>query len=365
MSRTPGVANINKGLHCITQVAIISHRAGLSHLGLQPGAMVGLFSNNNTEWVVAEHACYMYGLTTVPLYDTLGVDAVEHIIGATETTLIFATCDHASLLIDNASKLGSLKTIVLMDTPTEEIVKKSSDAGINAICFKDLEKTGSDYPSEKAVLSGETIATICYTSGTTGLPKGVVLSHANLLSFVATTETYGKNGMIPQLFPTDVYCSYLPLAHIFERIILASLTYVGARIGFFQGDTLKLMEDLSELKPTLFASVPRLYNKIFDKIRSGIKAKGAFATALFEKGYGSKKDFLKKGYKSHLLWDNILFNKIKAKLGGNVRFMLSGAAPIAAEVIEFMRICFGVDFVEGYGQTETSGAAVTVTFFKL
>ena len=337
--------------------------AGLANLGLAPDQMVGIFAANCPEWVITEHACFMYGLVTVPLYDTLGVEAVEYIIGATEATIIFVEFRNADLLIDTASiadsKIKSLKTIVLIDKINPEILKKALDAGINAILFVDLEKSGSDHPSTRPEVSGDTIATICYTSGTTGVPKGVLLSHTNLLAFVASAELYGYLKQITKFGRDDSYLSYLPLAHVFERILQATLTNVGARIGFFQGDTLKLMDDICELKPTIFASVPRLYNRIFDKIRAGLKTKGSTVEKLFERGYATKKMFMEKGYKTNLFWDKLVFSKIKGALGGNVRLMLSGAAPIAAEVIEFMRICFGCDFVEGYGQTETSGGAST------
>lgn len=179
----------------------------------------------------------------------------------------------------------------------------------------------------------------------------------NLLSFPAGTERQLELGEMYEFSTNDVYLSYLPLAHIFERIVQQTVVNHGARVGFYQGDTLKLMDDLAELKPTIFASVPRLFNRIYDKILAGVKAKGGVAAALFNRAYATKKEYLKKGYNNHAFWDAIVFSKIKARLGGNVKFMVSGAAPISADVIDFMRICFCASFVEGYGQTETTGAA--------
>jgi long-chain acyl-CoA synthetase len=160
-----------------------------------------------------------------------------------------------------------------MTAATEEVVKKAAEAGLTVVSIEDLEKEGAEHPSEKASVTGDSIATICYTSGTTGLPKGALLTHTNILSFAAGVYNYIDMKEIYNFSSEEVYLSYLPLAHIFERIVLALITNKSGRVGFYQGDTLKLMDDLAELKPTVFASVPRLYNRIYDKINAGVNAK--------------------------------------------------------------------------------------------
>ena len=116
------------------------------------------------------------------------------------------------------------------------------------------------------------------------------------------------------------------------------------------------------LRPTIFVSVPRLFNSIYTKVYSEIKAKGGIAEYIFKKGFEAKKAELKKGAVRHFIWDTLVFRKIKKKMGGRVRLMMCGAAPIGSHVVDFMRICFSVNFVEGYGQTETTGAATSVCF---
>jgi long-chain acyl-CoA synthetase len=171
-----------------------------------------------------------------------------------------------------------------------------------------------------------------------------------------------KKGMMLKYDHNDSLLSYLPLANIFERIIHAVMTFWGARIGFYQGDILKLMEDLEILRPSIFPSVPELYKRIYDKVLAGVKAKGGgIVEKLFNAAYEAKKKGIKRGNTSHWLWDRLVFSKIKAKLGGNIRLMISGAAPIDPNMVEFLRICFSVTFVEGYGQTETTGAATLVS----
>ncbi|KAI8919305.1 hypothetical protein DFJ77DRAFT_487409 [Powellomyces hirtus] len=330
--------------------------------GLKADSMVGLFSINRPEWVIAEQASFTQSCITVPLYDTLGNEAIEFIVNETETTTIAATSDKAKVLINMKEKIPSLKLIVVMDdeNATEALASLGKDKDVEVIAITALEKEGAVEPVTGTLPNKDTIATICYTSGTTGQPKGVLLSHENLMSLCGATRVQGPTGDIIKYNNQDSYISYLPLAHVFERSIQVCLTYVGARIGFYQGDTLKLLDDVGELKPTIFASVPRLFNRIYDKVLQGVKAKGGVAAMLFNKGYAAKKANLANGNVHHFLWDALVFSKVRARLGGRVRVMFCGAAPISADVMDFLRICFSASVHEGYGQTETSaGASVT------
>lgn len=159
----------------------------------------------------------------------------------------------------------------------------------------------------------------------------------------------------------DIHISYLPLAHVMERAVFAMLTGCGAQVGFYQGDTLKLLDDVGELKPTIFVSVPRLFNRIYDKIWANVKAQGGLKETLFRMAFESKRSNLQSTTK-HFLWDAIVFGKVRARLGGRVRLMLSGSAPLLPEVMEFMRVAFGCEVCEGYGQTETSAGATIVLY---
>jgi long-chain acyl-CoA synthetase len=166
-----------------------------------------------------------------------------------------------------------------------------------------------------------------------------------------------SHGQLYQFSKKDVHISYLPLAHIFERCIQTTIVYFGGSIGLYQGDTLKLLDDVAELKPTLFISVPRLYNRIYDKVLSGVKATGGLKAKLFEWAYASKKYWLSRGYIRHTIWDALVFGKVREKLGGRVQVMVTAAAPISADVLDFLRICFSTPVAEAYGQTETTGGA--------
>ncbi|GJR62563.1 long chain acyl-CoA synthetase 6, peroxisomal-like protein [Tanacetum coccineum] len=183
--------------------------------------------------------------------------------------------------------------------------------------------------------------------------EGAVLSHGNMVENVAG-GTIGT-----KFYPLDVYISYLPLAHIFERSNQIILAYYGSSSGFYQGDNLKLLDDIAVLRPTLFCSVPRLYNKIYDGTINAVKSTGGLKEKIFNVGYNAKRQALLKGKIASSMWERLVFNKIKDKLGGRVRYLFSGASPLSPDVLDFLRVCFGCYMVEGYGMTETS-CAITI-----
>lgn len=230
----------------------------------------------------------------------------------------------------------------------EHLPSLPSTTGMKLLSYTRLLSQGRSSMQPFCPPKPEDIATICYTSGTTGTPKGVVLSHANLIASVAGMTLSIK------FYPSDIYISYLPLAHIYERANQITSAYYGVAVGFYQGDNLKLMDDLATLRPTIFSSVPRLYNRIYAGITNAVQTSGILKQRLFNAAYNSKKQAVMNGRKPSPMWDRLVFNKIKDKLGGRVRLMTSGASPLSPDVMEFLRVCFGCLVMEGYGMTETS-----------
>ena len=191
-----------------------------------------------------------------------------------------------------------------------------------------------------------------YTSGTTGDPKGVKLSHNNILASARCSITRTL------LNPGETLISYLPYTHSFEQALLGFTLCQRLRIGFYTGDPANIVSDCQALQPNFFPSVPRLYNKIFAKLRDGFDQLTGCKRWMADKAMASKmSNYEANGAVTHGCWDAIIFKKMRALLGGEVRFMVTGSAPIEKQVIDFLKICFSCPIVEGYGLTESSAGS--------
>ncbi|XP_029621767.1 long-chain-fatty-acid--CoA ligase 1 isoform X2 [Salmo trutta] len=332
------------------------HR-GHSHTG---DKHIGIFSQNRPEWTISELACYTYSLVCVPLYDTLGLEAIEYIIDqAAISTVICDLVDKVRLILDCVSgKEHTLKTIVLMEAFDEELVARGQQSGIEILSLKDVEAVGKAHHQQPLPPTPEDLALICFTSGTTGNPKGGMLTHGNVIAncaaFIKITEVHCM------LNVHDIHMSYLPLAHMFERVVEGVILVHGARIGYFQGDIRLLMDDLKTLQPTVFPVVPRLLNRMFDKIFG--QANSSLKRWLLVFASRRKHAEMMNGVvRKDSLWDKLIFQKVQNSLGGRVRLMITGAAPVSPTVLTFLRAALGCQFYEGYGQTEcTAGCTMSV-----
>ncbi|RUS76771.1 hypothetical protein EGW08_015478 [Elysia chlorotica] len=333
--------------------------AGLVKLGLKPvnSTRVGIYSQNRPEYIIADQAFFRHSMCGVPLYDTLGDEAVDFIVNQADLSAII--CDKnvkAKTLLDRRKAFPVLDTIILMEPAEEEIKAKAKAEGVRLLQMHEVETLGKDNPTAPTPPKPEDLCMVCYTSGTTGLPKGVMLSHGNLVSCISGALRVLDVCNLT-LTTEDVLISYLPLAHSYERVIEACFLGVGARIGFFQGDVKKLMDDIKELKPTIFPSVPRLLNRFYDKVLSGVNA-SRVKKFLFNMAINSKAKELKKGViRNNSVWDKLVFKAVQAALGGRVRAITTGSAPISGTVLNTLRCIVGCPVLEGYGQTENSAVS--------
>jgi len=329
--------------------------------GVNPREHIALYSKNRTEWQIVDIAMQSIGVVTVPLYDTLGPDAAEYIMENAEC--VACITDVGGLKNVLSSRNSYLKLVVVLPPRTfdpkkkfdeyETQLQKASSSTYKVVSFHDILEKGKQNPHPAVPPTGNDLATICYTSGTTGVPKGVTLTQNNLM-----TDCLGIFSNSP-LYPEDTIISYLPLAHMYERIMEITCVRAGGRVGYFRGDTLLLLEDIGACRPTVFCGVPRLFNRIYYKIMTQINESGFFKRQLFHWAYNWKKKNLQTDgvVKSNL---DFVFSKIRNAFGGQVRMMVTGSAPISPVVMEFLRICASCLVLEGYGQTETA-ACVSAT----
>ncbi|KAH8495806.1 hypothetical protein Peur_055496 [Populus x canadensis] len=322
--------------------------SGLIYHGIPKGSTIGIYFINRPEWMIVDHACSAYSYISVPLYDTLGPDAVKYIVNHAVVHAIFCVPQTLNMLLSFLSEIPSARLIVVVGGIDDQMPSLPSSTGVQVVTYSKLLSQGRSSLQPFHPPKPENIATICYTSGTTGTPKGVVLTHGNFIASVAGIS------LSTSYSTSDIFISYLPLAHIYERVNQVMTVYCGVAVGFYQGDNMKLMDDMAALRPTIFCSVPRLYNRIYAGIMNAVKASGGLRERLFNAAYNAKKQALLNGKNPSPMWDRLVFNKIKDRLGGRVRLIVSGASPLSPDVLEFLRICFGGRIIEGYGMTETT-----------
>ncbi|KAL0973937.1 hypothetical protein UPYG_G00213180 [Umbra pygmaea] len=321
---------------------------------------IGIFAQNRPEWTISELACYTYSLVAVPLYDTLGDEAISYIIDkASLSSILCDVAEKAVLVLKCVSgRKHSVRTIIVMEPFGDDLVAEGKKCDIDVLSLGQIEAVGKAHHLQPVPPSPEDMAVICFTSGTTGNPKGAMLTHKNIVSNISAFVKLIEFQM--KLDHNDVHISYLPLAHMFERTVQGLLMMHGGRIGFFQGDIRLLMDDLATLRPTVFPVVPRLLNRMFDKIYG--QANTSLKRWLLDLAYKRKEAELLSGIvRRDSIWDTLLFRKVQASLGGRVRLMMTGAAPVSATVLTFLRAALGCQFYEGYGQTEcTAGCTLSV-----
>uniref|UniRef100_A0A8C1XU10 Arachidonate--CoA ligase n=1 Tax=Cyprinus carpio TaxID=7962 RepID=A0A8C1XU10_CYPCA len=317
---------------------------------------IGIFSQNRPEWTISELACYTYSLISVPLYDTLGTEAIGYILEkACISTVVCDVPEKAKLLLDCVSgRQHTVKTLILIENFDADLVSRAQQCGIDIVSLKDTEVNKPRIVCSNLCITPVNAVDACVCVWW-GNPKGAMLTHRNVVSNSSAFIYVTKVPSCP-IGPQDVHISYLPLAHMFERVVQGLILVHGARIGYFQGDIRTLMDDLMTLKPTVFPVVPRLLNRMFDKANSPLKRR------ILEFAFRRKENEMKSGImRRDSVWDKIIFKKVQASVGGHVRMMLTGAAPISATVLTFLRAALGCQFYEGYGQTEcTAGSTTTL-----
>ncbi|KAM3717774.1 Long-chain-fatty-acid--CoA ligase [Dirofilaria immitis] len=353
------------------QVYIASHKVGsaLLQLGIDAGegSRIGIAGVNSARYIIAQNALINYSIVLVPLYQNYNMEILCTIIDRCDLELIFCdTVERANKFVDEMQrmKLKTLKKIIIFDDSKEKIDQEfSKNSEIEIYHWDYILELGGKHLKPVTPPSPSSIYIICHTSGTTGTPKGVQLSHRAIL--VSMSGLYVQLCLPPHdnIFDqNDTYLSFLSLAHIYEQLLEAFVIYIGGRIGIFGGDPKRLIYDMKLLRPTIMALVPRLLNRYRDMVMENVSKQNIIKRHIFRIAFKLKLRQLAKGQQLHCntIWDKIVFKKIRACFGGQLRLITSGGAPICTDVMNFSRIVYGCLIIEGYGQTECS-AAGTIT----
>lgn len=339
--------------------------SGLIALGLTPKSTVVIFCETRAEWMIAALACFKYNFPLVTLYATLGEEAVTYGLNECGASYLITSAELLeSKLKATLPQISCLKHIIYVDNKT--INKSEYPENVEIHSMQTVEELGAK-PENASIQPSRPVPTdlalVMYTSGSTGRPKGVMMQHKNLIAGMT-----GQCERIPGLGPKDTYIGYLPLAHVLELTAEISCITYGCRIGYSSPLTLsdqssKIKKgskgDCTVLKPTLMAAVPEIMDRIYKNVMSKVQEMNYIQRTLFKIGYDYKLEQIKRGYDAPLC-NILLFKKVKALLGGNIRMMLSGGAPLSPQTQRFMNICFCCPVGQGYGLTETCGAG-TIT----
>ncbi len=327
---------------------------GLRELGVQPGDRVGIVSENRPEWALTDYACLAARAADVPIYPTLTPKQTEYILHDSESVVVCCSTDaQVAKVLEVRSGLPGLKQVIAFDAS----VRREGVLTLAEVEAKGRAAIGKypDWKREALAVPPDDLATLIYTSGTTGDPKGVMLSHHNIWSNVQA---------VLQIIPVgqgDSCLSMLPLSHSYERMVDYTLFQAGVLINYAESfDT--VAANLQEVKPTVVLSVPRLYEKVYARVlENALSGSAKRAIFFWAKRAGDEwathtlarlrvpggLSFKKK------IADKLVFSKLQARTGGQIRFFVSGAAPLSADIAKFF-FSAGLPVIEGYGLTESS-----------
>ena len=320
--------------------------ARLAHAGVAAGERVALFSENRPEWHILDFACHLIGAVPVPLYATLPAHQVRYIVNDSQSKLLIVSgVERARTALEACSDLPGVRVLGIDPRMSEGL------ESLHDLVLPPARRWPAPPP-----LSGDDLASLIYTSGTTGEPKGVMLSHRNFVSQVNTVR---------DLFPIterDVCMSFLPLSHVFERTVDYVFFDRGSQINYVESIE-RVPTQLTEIRPTIMVSVPRLYERSYIKIISKVQQEGGAKRRLFEwalrvgrrvreaEWNGGRASAFARG--QFAVARSRVFSKVLERLGGRLRFSISGGAPLAREVAAFFDIV-GLPIIQGYGLTESA-----------
>lgn len=342
---------------------------GLASLGLQRGSFAAIFSPTSYQWVAADLGIIASGAASVPVYPTSSQSDVKYILDNSKASVVFVANDALlKKVLAAREELPNLKRVVLMSQPKGKAASAENAPAEFVMTWDELLEAGRKFEKEQPKLIDERVAqstledaaTVIYTSGTTGTPKGVLLTHTNIVSVLEDLKS-----IIP-ITKDDVYLSFLPLSHVFERVCGEFYWMHSGGANAFAEGLEAVAKNMAEVQPTMILVVPRVLDRIYSKVKSGIEGGSTKARKLItwalEIGttivqLQARKD--KPGpilAMKHKMADRLVLSKLRSRIGERLRLVVSGGAPATREVIEFFN-AVGICTLEGYGLTETTAPA--------
>lgn len=328
--------------------AVDQCRSGMAGLGVGKGDRVAIIADNREEWAITAYGAYGLGAAVVPMYESQKDENWHYILRDSGAALAVVANNHIS---------GRVAAFKGEDLPNlMHIVSFDGEDSPDSVTFGELLEQGKANPVDLALLHSKDVAGFVYTSGTTGNPKGVVLSHENFASNVsAVTEVF-------PIDPEDRSLSFLPWAHSFGQTVeLHTLLSAGASTAFAES-TDKITENMAEVGPSMLVSVPRIFNKIYEGLNKRMEAEGGIKKTLFDRAVSNanhRRELAGQGKSrwmvdtQHNILDKLVFSKVREAFGGNLKYAISGGAAISVEVANFIDN-LGIKVYEGYGLSETS-----------
>ncbi|MFW6085327.1 MAG: AMP-dependent synthetase/ligase [Gemmatimonadota bacterium] len=332
--------------------------AGLREIGAGPGDRVAILSHTRLEWALADWGALMGRQVVVTVYPVLPPDQVLHILRDSEARIVFAAdAEQLAKLVEIEDELDRVDGVVLFDPTPGAATGKLSVSTLAELEERGRGPTEEWFEEEAGRIRPDDVATLVYTSGTTGTPKGVMLTHENLHANVR------QCAHVLPIGPEDVMLSWLPLSHAFERTVGHFLAWgCDARVAYADS-TDTVARDMPEVAPTLMIGVPRMYEKFYEAVEEAVMEGGpikrlvfAFARrmgAVYTERRSRGRRLGPLAAAGHRIADRLVFAKMRARTGGRIRYFISGAAPLSPEINRFFYAA-GMTVLEGYGLTETS-----------
>jgi long-chain acyl-CoA synthetase len=332
-----------------------------SSLGIAVGDRIALISESRPEWGIADLATLSAGAVTVPVYPTQSAEQVRFILDEAGVKLaVVSSQAQVDKIRQVSDQLPALEAIILLDGPAtagRPAVYTLGDAWERGRVIHERDPQAEvRYREAASAIDRDALATIVYTSGTTGEPKGVMLTHQNIMSNALDSH------VVFPTFESDVALSFLPLSHVFERIAFYRYLIDGVKLCFAESLT-TVVRDLKNVRPTVMTGVPRVYEKFYAAIQEKVGQAAGMQKVLLNWALSvgeARSAALLNGQPvpvgtrlQHVVADRLVFRKVRAGVGGRIRFLVSGSAPLSRKIAEFFH-AIGLVIIEGYGLTETS-----------